>query len=80
MSIDKLNTDNYQTWKLMMKMVLQFNEVWTIVSGEWMKPAEGDADYVQWMRKATKAEALIMLSLHNSQLEHVRNIEGAELI
>ena len=32
------------------------------------------------MKKAIKAEALIMLLLHNSQLEHVRSIEGAELI
>ena len=78
--IDQLDTDNYQNWKLRMEAVLQYQEVWSIVSGEWGKPAEGHADYIQWTRKATKARALIMLSLHNSQLEHIRKCEGAEEI
>ena len=32
------------------------------------------------MKKAIKAEALIILSLHNSQLKYIRSIEEAELI
>ena len=79
-SIDKLDTNNYQTWKLMMEMVLLHQELWDIVDGTWVKPDNNDEDYIEWKKKASKAKAIIILSLHTSQLEHIRKIEGPQEI
>jgi hypothetical protein len=79
-SIDKLDTENYPTWKLMMEMVLLHQDLWNVVDGTLKKPGQNHADYQNWIRKAAKAKALIILSLHTSQLEHIRNIEGPQEI
>ena len=78
--IDKLDSNNYQTWKLMMEMVLLHQDLWNIVDGSWKKPAENHGEYQNWMKKAAKARALIILSLHISQLEHVRKLEHPQEI
>ena len=73
--IDKLDSNNYQTWKLMMEMVLLHQDLWNIVDGSWKKPAENHGEYQNQMKKAAKARALIILFLHISQLKHVRKLE-----
>ena len=78
--IEKLDSDNYQTWKLFMEMVLLHQDLWNVVNGSWKKPAQNNADYQNWIRKSDKARALIILSLHTSQLEHVRKLQDPEEI
>ena len=69
-NIDKLDTDNYQTWKLLMEMVLLHQDLWFLVDGSTPMPST-EKDLAEWKKKANKAKALIILSLHMSQLEHV---------
>jgi hypothetical protein len=74
-NIDKLDADNYQTWKLLIEMVLLHQDLWSVVDGSWARPSEGDKDLAEWKKRANKAKALIILSLQLSQLEHVRRLE-----
>ena len=38
--IEKLNRNNYSTWKIMIKMILIDKELWSIVNEEIVKPGE----------------------------------------
>jgi hypothetical protein len=74
-NIDKLDGDNYQTWKLLMEMVLLHQDLWSVVDGSFKEPQVGEKDYAEWKRRANKAKALIILSLHTSQLELICKLE-----
>jgi hypothetical protein len=68
-NIEKLNENNYELWKVQMKSVLIFNDLWGYVDGTEVKP---EADAQDWTKKDSKALALINLSISHSQLNHVK--------
>lgn len=68
-NIEKLTETNYELWKVQMKSVLVFNDLWKYAEGTEIKPA---ADAQEWIRKDSKALALINLSITHSQLNHVK--------
>jgi hypothetical protein len=68
-NIEKLNENNYELWKVQMKSVLIFNDMWGYVDGTEVKP---EADAQDWTKKDSKALALINLSISHSQLNHVK--------
>lgn len=68
-NIEKLTEDNYELWKVQMKSVLVFNDLWPYVDGTEAKP-EQNAE--EWTKKDSKALALINLSITHSQLNHVK--------
>lgn len=70
-NIDKLDSDNYQTWKLLMEMVLLYQDIWSVVDGSYKEPSMGEKDYAEWKKRVNKAKAFIILSLHTSQPRNI---------
>lgn len=68
-NIEKLTENNYELWKVQMKSVLVFNELWSYVEGTQEK-MESNAQ--EWTNKDSKALALINLSITHGQLNHVK--------
>lgn len=67
-SIEKLTADNYDLWKVQMKSVLVFNDLWAYVDGTEVKPNE---HFEEWTKKDGKALALINLSITQCQLNYI---------
>nr|XP_012149732.1 PREDICTED: uncharacterized protein LOC105663683 [Megachile rotundata] len=74
-NIEKLAENNYELWKIQMKSVLVYNDLWQYVDGAEVKPTEDAQD---WARKDSKALALINLSISHSQLNHVKKASTAK--
>ena len=68
-NIEKLTEENYELWKVHMKSVLIFNDLWSYVDGTEVKT---DANVADWTKKDSKALALINLSITHGQLNHVK--------
>lgn len=71
-NIEKLTEENYELWKVQMKSVLVFNDLWAYVDGTVVKPEDNVAEVADWTKKDAKALALINLSITHSQLNHVK--------
>ncbi|XP_076285567.1 uncharacterized protein LOC143211620 [Lasioglossum baleicum] len=67
--IPKLGEKNYETWKIQVKSLLVYNELWTYTNGTEPKTAENQRE---WDKKDDKALALILLSVQENQLNHVK--------
>lgn len=74
-NVEKLNESNYELWKIQMKSVLVYNDLWQYVDGTEIKPLENAQD---WVRKDSKALALINLSISHGQLSHVKKAETSK--
>lgn len=68
-NIEKLTESNYELWKIQIKSVLVFNELWQYVDGTEVKPL---VNAQEWIKKDSKALALINLSITHGQLNHVK--------
>lgn len=68
-NIEKLTETNYELWKVQMKSILVFNDLWQYVDGTEIKPP-GSAQ--EWIKRDAKALALINLSITHGQLNHVK--------
>lgn len=72
LSIEKLNATNYASWKIQMRSILIFQEIWPFVSGQNLKPVdEGEA--AKWMSQDEKTLSLIFLNMKSTELIHVKN-------
>lgn len=71
-SLEKLNEDNYESWKLQMKSILICNELWSYANGDEVK-TEGNRQ--EWTKKDQKALAMIVLSISRGQLNHIKKAE-----
>jgi len=67
-NVEKLTENNYELWKIQMKSVLVFNDLWHYVDGSKAKPNVNAQD---WLKKDAKALALINLSISQNQLNYV---------
>jgi len=69
--IDKLTKTNFHEWRQHMKMVLALRDLDDMLDEDG-KPTDADARQLAvWMRRDTKASAIIGLTLGSDQLEHV---------
>src|SRR5579871_1362513 len=75
-TFEKFTTSNYQTWKVMVQMILIEKDLWDVVSRDHAKPTDivSQAEKLDWKRKADKARAIIILSISSSELVYTNNI------
>jgi len=69
--IEKLTEGNYEAWRMQMKSVLIYNDLWGYTSGEVARP-ETEIQMTSWTNKDEKALALITLSISKTELGHIR--------
>ncbi|UYV68325.1 hypothetical protein LAZ67_5003884 [Cordylochernes scorpioides] len=69
--IEKLNSENYETWKMQMKMILIHSELWDYANSIRIKP-ETEVESSEWEKNDQKALATIVLSLSPSEIIHVK--------
>ncbi|UYV68602.1 hypothetical protein LAZ67_6000178 [Cordylochernes scorpioides] len=69
--IEKLNSENYETWKMQMKMILIHSELWDYANSIRIKP-ETEVESAEWEKNDQKALATIVLSLSPSEIIHVK--------
>ena len=74
-NVERLTEENYDLWKVHMRSVLVFNDLWPYVSGTKEKPADNSED---WETKDSKALALINLSVTHSQLNHTKRAKTSK--
>ncbi|UYV78459.1 hypothetical protein LAZ67_16001473 [Cordylochernes scorpioides] len=76
--IEKLNKQNFETWRLQMQMILIHSDLWNYVNEANVKLEPGNQEFTNWQNKDQKALATIVLSLNPSELIHVKNCKTAE--
>ena len=76
-AIEKLNGDNFHTWKFKMEMVLQEKDLWDIVTGDEARPKES-AEASAYDKRARRAMATICLSVQDALLGLVRPAKSAQ--
>lgn len=69
--IEKLVDENYEAWKMQMRSVLIYNDLWGYTSGEIVQSTT-EAGASNWTNKDEKALALIVLSVSKPELGHIR--------
>jgi len=69
--IEKLIDGNYEAWKMQIKSVLIFNDLWGYTSGKIEIP-KTEASASNWTIKDEKALALITLSISKTELGQIR--------
>lgn len=74
-SIEKLSENNYEIWKIQMKSVLIYNDLWAYIQGTEIKTEQNAQE---WERRDSKALALINLSITPGQLNHVKRAQTSE--
>lgn len=75
---DKLDKNNYDTWRLQMKSMLIKDGLWEYVNGTECLPEETPTNSTQiakWTRNDEKALADIILSVSASELLHIKNVK-----
>ena len=74
-NINRLNDNNYGLWKVHMKSVFVYNDLWSVVDGSEIKTEENE---VEWIRK--DALALINISVTQGQLMYVKKANTSKEI
>lgn len=74
--IDKLDSENYNTWYLQMRSILVQTELWSIANGKRKRPTNA-TEAAKWDRLNEKALALIILLLKTSQINQVQDCTKA---
>lgn len=75
--IEKLIDGNYEAWKMQMRSVLVYNDLWNYTSGGIVKPEEA-AGASNWVTKDEKALALIILCVSKAELGHIRKVKTSK--
>lgn len=71
-SIEKLNKENYRTWKIQMEAILVKNDLWEYVDGTAPRPTS-TTDVAAWEKKDRKARADIILAMSSTELNYIKN-------
>ena len=72
--IQLLDSNNYSVWKMKMMMFLEYHDVWGVVEGTWVRPAQASENFAPWQKAMTKAKNLIGMAVADSQVEHIRGM------
>lgn len=70
--IEKLDSENYDSWNVQMKSILIHQELWKVVSGVEVKP-----DDEMWKSKDEKALATIVLSIKANQINSIKHCKSS---
>ena len=79
--MEKLNTENYHSWKFSMKMFLIGKDLWEIVQGTEVLPREavvGSEAQKKFVRRCNLALATICLNVTNNLQVYVRSVTTAK--
>ncbi|XP_026673862.1 uncharacterized protein LOC113464999, partial [Ceratina calcarata] len=76
--IEKLNSENYDVWKIQVEAILIKNDLWEYVTGDKPKPVENQAEIGNWIKNDRKAKADIILTLSSSEFCHIKNAETSK--
>src|SRR3984957_21183713 len=83
-TIDKLNGNNFSSWKFRMQMILIDRGLWEYVDGSLPAPVLGvdaneaaQAKLVEWKKKDNCAMAQIALTVGNTELVHVKGAKSS---
>lgn len=68
--IEKLNENNYNTWKLQIKSLLIINDLWSVSLAD---PPEDPDENIVWKNKDDKCLAFIILTIDPSLLLYVKD-------
>lgn len=71
LKLDKLNNNNYQTWRYKVELLLLKENLFDLVTKD--APAEKDRND-EWLKRDGQAKAIIGLSIDDGQLIHVRKL------
>ncbi len=71
--IDKLTADCWAHWKMQVRLYLTSRKLWTIVTGDELRPADEDAALEEWQQREDQAVTIIGLSIDKSLSYIVRN-------
>lgn len=78
-SIEKLNSENYSTWKFQMKHMLLAKELWCVTDGTEVLNDDADGDETgAYNLKCQKALSTLVMSIEPSQLYLITTCETAE--
>ncbi|CAK9811780.1 Copia protein [Anthophora quadrimaculata] len=75
--IEKLDSENYDFWKLQIEAILIKNDLWEYVSGDEPKSNADKAAIALWTKNDRKARADIILTLSSPELSHIKNANTA---
>ena len=78
-SIEKLNRENYDTWKMQMKAILVKDDLWEYADGTISKPQAADEASL-WNERDGKAQNDIILAMSSSELCHVKHCKTSHEI
>ena len=76
--IEKLNDDNYHTWKHRIQFALSLRDLDEYLTAE--PPASEHSTFASWKKNDKKAKAMIALSLQDDHLEQVQHATSAKEI
>ena len=77
--IEKLNADNYHTWKFNLKMILKMKNLWDIVTGtETVAVGATPTKRLEFKKRDDQAHSIICLSVKESLQIYVRNTDTGQ--
>lgn len=85
-TIEPLNKDNYDTWKIQVQALLIKNDAWAYVKGEKVKPEviAGNAESIQrartWEIEDQKARSDLILSISPSELKQIKECDTSRQV
>lgn len=76
-TIPKFDGKNFTIWKFQIKMLMEGNDLWTIVKGKEEKPAQ---DAAAWKKRDGRARCLITMSMETELVSQVMDcVTAAEM-
>ena len=75
-SVPTLEKDNYPEWTRKINAYFRLNNLYNIVHGRELRPADSSANQPDWDKRAMQAAGAIEMSLDNTNATHIHGIEG----
>jgi hypothetical protein len=79
----KVEGNDFHLWKFQAQIVLESRGLWGVVSGEEQRPASASFALLpdgEWLKRDSKAKALLVTSLGMGQINHVTNCGSSKEI
>ncbi|KAF7843935.1 Retrovirus-related Pol polyprotein from transposon TNT 1-94 [Senna tora] len=70
--MEKLNSNNYNTWSTRMRFYLLSQDLWSLVGGEETQPLTGEEDLKKWKVRAGKAMYVLSVMVEDDILHHIK--------
>ena len=79
-NIEKLNSENYDTWKIHAEATLYTAGCWEYVSGELPQPPDTAtaAEKNQWRKDDKKAKSTLVLTISSGELKQIKNCDTSK--